>query len=1675
MPVPDESQNVLGAPSASDADIDSLFAQPSAQKTDSDIDALFGGASSANFNAAQAFGDPDGAAKARSLSASTGLPPEAAEAAFDVLESAQQQYDIDALFADNPATQTFFNNASNARIAYDSVEQLGIIERLVRGFERGQLTTELGFLGAEARGRMQAGDILDDDRVRIKELQDELQALGEDNEGFVSWLAGVSEFLGQRVSSVSERTATAGLAGGSLGAAAGLAGGPLAPVTSTVGSAVGFVSGIISDQAMAIAETEGGLSFVEQLGEGVDPETARLLSFGVGIINAGLETVGGASFLRPLTEAGKKAFREGLRGIASNPEVRKALGDFAVNYALNVGTEVTTEVMQEMVNIAAEELGKEITDGTAAEWTPDEWTERLSKIAVKTFKTSVLLAAPGNVTALAQDARRIRKAQRDAKQMSDLQKELEQSVVAQRSPEAAADHATEAFANQDIREVYIPSAELAKVAAQQPDPEQFYASLGVSSQVEAAQAFDGDVQVSVRTFTRDVLLQPDRYAALRDHIKVDPDGLTAAEAKEQASAAGLMVRTITDKPPQAIDLAEHELGLQILYQSGKDAGMTDKQHQSYLAAYQAQREQAAANIERQKLKREQKKNEAEYKAREAEVAEAQRDRVAQEPLYQAQLSIGATRLSYDEVLEIFDGNVEAIKQLPKVNGQRMVAPKGEKGLSPWALADIYGFEGGDVLLYQFLDNPTFEEAVQQRTDATMQQEFGTLLDERQRIEEALQALHVVTDFTSILVTEYNQLRQAKKNKRLKKSAIVARARQMLAGYKISEINVSNLEAIQRREARKAAKAVRAGNVQEAAQAKYNQAIAYQMAREAYKARDEVQRGNKYLKRFLSDKKRPKALPIDYLEAIRDVLAGYQFGARLSDKKRQKLEDWVQTQAQQGVFVEIPKEIADANGSVNYQDLTLDGWRQLYQVVRNLDKQGRDENKLRHVEEARTRQEIADEIAEGINDNLSSQALRQANAVSEVTDIGRMTTLLTNVAEAKRKFKANVSNILLNADSLLRAIDGFKDLGTAYRYIKGGIDRAITEGYQPDQIGYTARLKKEAQELNKLFDLFTAKERARMHRQQDIPGVRTRLSRSEQIAVLLNMGNAENRQALLGAKRADGSQQFTEAELEAIVNNASERDLQFVQGVWDYFETLWPDIRASVRRRQNREPVRVAPLALETKFGTYRGGYYPLRYDTSESIVEGNVTVDEARGRLLFGGFIGSHTRNGHTKTREGSAERAVKLDPFVINNHVQEVVYDLEVGDAVTDAYKILHHKTVKQAFSDNGQKAIWDALDTWLGDVTTGEIHRAAFIERGLRRLRTGVTISALGLNLSVALLQPLGLIQSSVQVGKPYMLRALWDVISSPVAQRDILAPYKLMQEVTEQSGFMRERERSFNKDIQDAQRGLRASFLEANTPGRTDRFISDSLFVFIAKAQRVVDFVTWIAAKRRGLEQFDGDDAKSTEFADRMVARTQGSGNFQERTAFERGTLSKDIRQTELIKAWSLFLNYFAAKLNVAYERTTTTRFRNPLQAAHWAVDMALLFFVEGLLATVIREGLPSDDDDDGSLADDFAWTAAWEGVKGFSAGIPIVRELTSRAEGFATGGSIGSVIDKGARAAEQISQGELDKALVTSVNSVLGVLFQYPTSQINKAISAFHEDMQGEDVGLIDYIMGPTYSK
>jgi hypothetical protein len=1124
-----------------------------------------------------------------------------------------------------------------------------------------------------------------------------------------------------------------------------------------------------------------------------------------------------------------------------------------------------------------------------------------------------------------------------------------------------------------------------------------------------------------------------------DKIAEDVEGFNIAASAFKPEPLG-PTPDLPSAEANEIMLAETSLGLQALFRSANEAGMTEKQYEAYLAKREKVLNTAQKKQAKKRLKDEEEKVTATYKKEEDQVREEERERLNGEQVYQAFNGIQQNRLNkqqvHDALLEIDPTGETKIGDLPtQTRGRKIYATKKtEPAIDLDAHAGLYGYESGAEMIQDFLTSPSFSEVLQERTKTTMEARHGSLADARRGFVEARKTLHE-TDYGSVLADEMNALRKLRKERKLDASVVKRAARERIKQLPISKISATRFEAAERRNGRKAGIAVRKGELTEAADFKLKQLLNHYMAQEAYKTKDVAKKRVQDIKKKSKYLEKGEKLPTLFQAAILEVTSAVNLRPRLSKKRRAALIELSQRKDDRA---NIPKYLLDEDIKPNWNDMTSEELAELHETVRDIHHKGLEENKLRSKHEIRERDIVVAFVSDAIRTHLKPIRAKE--------DRTRW--------ENSKRFGSHAMILLYNADTLLLELDGFESLGPVYSNIKGRYDRALSEGYRPEQIGYLLRAKKEAETLLGLYSAYSKKERKAFNKKLQVKGVHRKLTRQEIIAVLLNTGNQQNHDALIE------SEQFTEEEIDAVWDFADEKDMLFAQAAIDHLESFWPEVKAAEQSRRNYTPRRIEATPRETKFGVFRGGYYPLRYDNKDSLVPRNIDLEALHAQAQFGSFISHHTARGHTEARKGSSGQKVLLDIFTLNSHVDQVIYDLEVGDAVTDIWKILSHPDIKKAFSDQGHPHKFDWLELWTRDVTTEQVFLNNIVERSLRWIRSGYTISKLGLNIGVALLQPLGILQSSVALGHKNMLWALKAVLTGKQTGENSIYNF-----VKNETGGMAVRSESYNKDITESQRQLKFGFLDRVTPGNTAKWIRNSYFWMIKTTQGFTDTVTYLAAKRQGMEKFNGDELQAKRFGERSVVRSQASGIFGERTAIERGSIDKRLGQTEMVRGFSVFISYFMAKTNVAIAQTKKTDFKNPAQGLRWTRDMLMLYTVEAMLAAFILNRL---DDEEPFLSN-----VVNETLNVILAGIPFLREISSEVQGFRGGGVPAAIARDFGRAWNQVAEGVVDSELFITLNNVLGVLLHYPAAQIGKSLRAITGEIENEDIAATDFLLGPKF--
>ncbi|MDQ8050687.1 hypothetical protein, partial [Luteibacter sp.] len=481
----------------------------------------------------------------------------------------------------------------------------------------------------------------------------------------------------------------------------------------------------------------------------------------------------------------------------------------------------------------------------------------------------------------------------------------------------------------------------------------------------------------------------------------------------------------------------------------------------------------------------------------------------------------------------------------------------------------------------------------------------------------------------------------------------------------------------------------------------------------------------------------------------------------------------------------------------------------------------------------------------------------------------------------------------------------------------------------------------------------------------------------------------------------------------------------------------------------------------------KGGYYPLKYNSRLDAKARQHEMDQAFERMRAGTLSSVQSKYGHTQERVGSGKQPVMLSMTVLHSHINNVIMDLALGDAVNYVDRVLTRSQVRQALISTGNL---DALETWklwLKDTATGEIGARTGTEQVAQFVRLGFTKSKVGFNAMTVVLQLTGLAQTIPVVGSKHVGQAALDMAGRPRAA---------IRQVMADSAFMRTRYElnTFNKDIAAVQDALRSGAPVGKGSGFIGGFINavravqlppqmvNWAFFGIRQTQILVDTTTWLAGYRKAAGM-GKSHAEAVLYADGIVENAQTSGMFSDRAAIERGTFSETTRQSEFVKLWTTLGSYMLAKGNIAFESYRRTDFRSPSSILGFGSDVLLLFAAEALLMAAIKGGWPDDDES-------WWWWTTKTVVTQATGTIPLIREVPGMAYG---GGNtpIGATAGDIYRAYQQTSQGEVDEGLIKAYTNLIGTATGLPSAQINRATDAFwRETVEGQDVPAYEYVTG-----
>lgn len=895
--------------------------------------------------------------------------------------------------------------------------------------------------------------------------------------------------------------------------------------------------------------------------------------------------------------------------------------------------------------------------------------------------------------------------------------------------------------------------------------------------------------------------------------------------------------------------------------------------------------------------------------------EAATREVRQAPIFQADNALRLGQTS-DGVIFLYKINPEDLRALdiaPKDMPKGSVSST--RNLPLDVLADRFGFKSGAQLARQLRGLELARKATKLTPEEYMSAEIKDLVAERMEnrfgnleaktLEDAIETLAAKPQL-QLLIDELAALG----GKPLDVESVTK-----FVGDKFSGMNVATAtrwKAFERAVAtfgRRAEVALLKGKAPEAFLAKQRQFVNLLMLKNSREFEKDLRKLEKITDRF----KRPTVtnVPQEFTDQIHSVML--QLGFKVN-RDAQELgrgltsrEDFVARYENYGYEFNLPDFLA--NGvPVDFKSLTVAQTRDLTDFLSGLVHVGKE---LQSVE-------VADKKLE-----LNEAALETVTKINELP--------------GKLAGDNKVSKFLRSVDASLSRIEF---LFSRLEGMKGGPLTDIFREMSKAKTAEVDRVKKFGKAVEKIVD---KKWGASLKKKVDNDVLRGEdgrlmvLNRGNLIAIALNLGNDGNKQRLFASRN------WSSADVMSLLDRElTKNDWNKVQEIWDLVGGFWPEAEALSREMSGVGLRKVEATPVDTAFGKYKGGYYPILYENS--VREPNA-FSEGRFKL--------YTGRGYTRSRAGKINQPapVELSFETLPGAMMEVIHDLSFRKPLANARKLLDRRDVRKAIDLKYGGEYVKAIDSWLNNIAedSGFDHKAVnWAERFAGQARVNMTIATMAFRVA-PLMDFSPVLTAADAVGAVNYGRAIATILKPGNFKR-------MIEFARDESGEVRNRMDLIDNNIRDGLRQL---------VGKNDLLSQAKRMGFYGFA--LLDMLTgmplWHAAYDKAVKAGESH-AEAVARADSLLRRAQGSGHNVD--------TAQVLRSNEFMKNLTLFYSWFNTAYNNIrdigyYTKTSMSELKkgNYESATHdaaMALSKTFWWVIMMAISDYLIRGAPGDEEDD-----------------------------------------------------------------------------------------------------------------
>ena len=829
-----------------------------------------------------------------------------------------------------------------------------------------------------------------------------------------------------------------------------------------------------------------------------------------------------------------------------------------------------------------------------------------------------------------------------------------------------------------------------------------------------------------------------------------------------------------------------------------------------------------------------------------------------------------------------------------------------------------GFTSADEMIGAMMEAIPFEDAVSIETEHRMLM----LYPEMNREDSYKKAIEEVFNDPSIRRMEVERDALAAKAARdaIPLEAIRRRADQMISAMPIDEVIKPGRYAIKARDLHKKSIRLAAREQWEDALRTTHQAMLnHELARRAYKARDEVEVINRFLSKFGPTRSAyRKRIANEYIEPIMQLIS--LPGSDNQFERMEALRKFADEQIADNQMVVLPTEVVADRPLPMRRKMTMDQLREYRDSVQTIYNLGKGLSEQAKAERTAYHGGLAEQIRTAWGDKN-----------------GPSYSLNPNAGEKIAKFARDFDSSNLALPYIVESFQGDK---------RGDVADVLYNDLAVAQSAVEERLQALEDGLVEILDRYDISQKELNQRLSVKELDANPLTKQNLFALLLNMGNAGNKNRV----ENDPSHGLSAEQVLGVLESRLEkRHFDAAQEIWDLIETQKPDLGAVHKRRTGVAPKWVDAEKFQTKYGTYRGGYYPISYDRSKPQ---NSDLKEQDTEDLFKQFSQgtasrAQTKSGMLQERVNNAERPLDLRLNVLLKHFQDTAMLVEMSEPIDKAWQVISSRQVGEALADTHGIEYTRAVKTILkrtagGGAAVDESAAINAINPILRTFRVNAAVAILGWNVRTAFLAPISYAQTVFpRYGRKVVMRGMMEFFGNPA---------KAVSTMEEKSVFMRERARTLNREAYDRlQRKVReGSWSKVQGSGYW-------LMQFVEKYS--VSGPLWHGVYVTSLEQGLTEKQAVAE-ADKAVGTTQGSGRVMDQTVMQSST-------NELVRTFTFMMGYVSRYYGVV--RNDVAKAKGLRKSIPIVRHLIIMNLAASMMEAVLRTNWTADDDEDDSYFD------------------------------------------------------------------------------------------------------------